>query len=43
MIADDLDYRPLLSLSNLKKVRVMAARGMTPTHDELKRRLPWDG
>ena len=43
LIVDDLDYTPLLSLSNLKKVRVMAARGMTPTHDELMHRLPWDG
>jgi len=43
VIVDDLDYTPLLSLSNLKKVRVMAARGMTPTHDELMHRLPWDG
>jgi hypothetical protein len=43
LIVDDLDYTPLLSLSNLKKVRVMAARGMTPAHDELIRRLPWNG
>jgi hypothetical protein len=43
LIVDDLDYTPLLALSNLKKVRVMAARGMTPTHDELMHSLPWDG
>ncbi|MET9272784.1 hypothetical protein [Kribbella sp. NPDC003557] len=43
LIVDDLDYRPLLSLPNLKQVRVMAARGMTPTHEELKHQLPWSG
>ncbi len=43
LIVDDLDYTPLLSLSNLQKVRIMAARGMTPPYDELVRRLPWDG
>lgn len=43
LIVDDLDYTLLLSLSNLKKVRIMAARGMTPTYDELMHRLPWDG
>jgi hypothetical protein len=42
LIVDDLDYTPLLSLPNLKKVRVTAARGMTPPHEELGRRLPWD-
>jgi len=41
LTVDDLDYTPLLSLSNLKKVRVMATQGMTPAHDELMRRLPW--
>jgi hypothetical protein len=43
LIVDDLDYSPLLSLPHLKKVRVRATRGMTPTHDELIRQLPWDG
>ncbi|MET7279273.1 hypothetical protein ABZS29_13645 [Kribbella sp. NPDC005582] len=43
LTVDDLDYTPLLSLSNLRKVRVMATRGMTPAHDELMRRLPWNG
>ncbi|MCB0909252.1 MAG: hypothetical protein KDB63_19275 [Nocardioidaceae bacterium] len=42
LIVDDLDYRPLLSLPNLQKVRVMAARGMTPSKDELVRCLPWE-
>jgi len=40
---DDLDYTPLFCLPNLKEVRVMAARGMTPPHEELTRRLPWAG
>jgi hypothetical protein len=43
LIVDDLDYSPLLSLPNLKEVRVMAARGMTPALEELKHRLPWSG
>ncbi|WP_350280196.1 hypothetical protein [Kribbella sp. HUAS MG21] len=42
LIVDDLDYTPLLSLPNLKKVRVMATRGMTPPYEQLVHRLPWD-
>ena len=42
LIVDDLDYHPLLSLPNLQKVRVMAARGMVPSMEELIERLPWD-
>jgi hypothetical protein len=42
LIVDDLDYRPLLSLPNLQKVRVMASRGMTPSKEELVERLPWE-
>jgi hypothetical protein len=42
LIVDDLDYRPLLSLPNLKGVRVMATRGMTPPIAELVERLPWE-
>lgn len=30
MIADDLDYSPLLALPNVKEMRVMEARGMRP-------------
>jgi len=41
MIVDDLDYHPLLALSNLRTVRVMKARGMRPTIQELEQRLPW--
>lgn len=40
MIVDDLDYSPLLSLGNLKEVRVMAVRGMRPSHDELCAAIP---
>jgi hypothetical protein len=42
LIVDDLDYRPLLSLPDLTKVRIMATRGMTPPIDELIQRLPWE-
>ncbi len=42
LIVDDLDYRPLLSLPNLRRVRVMATRGMTPPVEELVKRLPWE-
>ena len=41
LVVDDLDYRPLLSLSDLRSVRVMATRGMTPPIEELVDRLPW--
>jgi len=40
IIVDDLDYSPLLSLDSLTEVRVMAARGMRPTHDELSAAIP---
>lgn len=43
LIVDDRDYAPLLSLPNLNAVRVMGARGMTPPHEELVKRLPWEG
>ena len=43
IIVDDLDYSPLLDLPALRGVRVMKARGMRPTYDELKERLPWNG
>lgn len=42
LIVDDLDYQPLLSLPNLRKVRVMATRGMVPPIDDLIDRLPWE-
>jgi hypothetical protein len=42
LIVDDLDYRPLLSLPNLKNVAVMTARGMTPPIEELMDQLPWN-
>lgn len=32
---DDLDYTPLLALPRLKSVRLMKARGMTPTWELL--------
>ena len=41
LVVDDLDYHPLLSLGRLESVRVMAVRGMQPSHDELQRLLPW--
>ncbi len=43
VVVDDVDYTPLLSLPNLKSVCVMATRGMSPTHEHLKKRLPWSG
>ena len=43
VIVDDKDYSPLMDLAKLQKVRVMAARGMSPSIEELKARLPWDG
>ena len=42
LIVDDLDYRPLLSLPRLERVRVMATRGMNPPIEELVARLPWE-
>lgn len=41
LIVDDLDYARLLDLPKLRAVRVMAARGMHPSLEELKTRLPW--
>lgn len=40
MIVDDLDYSPVLSLGNLREARVMPARGMRPSHDELRAAIP---
>jgi hypothetical protein len=41
MIVDDLDYAPILDLPALEWVRVMKARGMRPTIDELRASTPW--
>jgi len=41
LVVDDLDYTPLLHLPRLRSVRVMKVRGMQPSHDELRRQLPW--
>ncbi|WP_432942914.1 hypothetical protein ACQPXM_38470 [Kribbella sp. CA-253562] len=41
IVADDLDYTPLLALPRLKSVRVMEVRGMNPPHASLRRMLPW--
>jgi len=43
IIVDDLDYTPVLALPRLKSVRVMNARGMTPTFEQLEAALPWSG
>lgn len=43
IVVEDLDYTPLLDLPHLRSVRVMKARGMSPSHEELKSRLPWSG
>lgn len=40
MIADSLDYTPLLQLPQLKNLRVMKARGMTPRWEELVESIP---
>jgi hypothetical protein len=40
MVADDLDYSPLLDLPGLTEIRVASARGMRPTHDELCAAIP---
>lgn len=39
LIVHDLNYRPLLSLPNLRSCRVMEVRGMDPPHDQLRRAL----
>jgi hypothetical protein len=41
IVADDLDYTPILALPNLTSVRVMRARGMRPSFEELKANTPW--
>jgi hypothetical protein len=41
LIVDDLDYSPILDLPALDEVRVMRARGMRPSYDELKAATPW--
>ena len=43
IIVDDLDYTLLLAPPRLKSVRVMNARGMTPTLEQLKAALPCSG
>ena len=43
IIVEDLDYTPLLALLRPKSVRVMNARGMTPTREQLKAALSWSG
>lgn len=43
IIVDDLDYTPMLALPQLRSVRCMKARGMTPSYDHLKAVLPWSG
>jgi hypothetical protein len=40
IIVDDLDYSPLLQLRNLREARVMAVRGMRPTHEDLRQAIP---
>jgi hypothetical protein len=40
MIVDSLDYAPLLHLPQLKTLRVMKARGMTPKWEELVASIP---
>jgi hypothetical protein len=40
MVVDDLDYSPLLGLERLIEARVVPARGMRPSHDELCMALP---
>ena len=40
IIVDDLDYSPLLALDGLEEVRVMPARGMRPSHEDLCSAIP---
>lgn len=35
MVVDDLDYSPLLDLTAVRRMRVMSARGMRPSKDQL--------
>lgn len=37
---DDMDYSPLLSLTNLTEIRIARVRGMRPSHDELSALIP---
>lgn len=41
LIVDDLNYSPIIDLPNLEAVRVMKARGMRPSHEELVASTPW--
>jgi len=41
IIVDDLDYTPILAVPTLEAVRVMAARGMRPSYEELKVAVRW--
>lgn len=41
IIVEDRDYSALLSMPNLKWVRVMETKGMQPSIDHLKRTPPW--
>lgn len=43
VVVDDRDYSPLLDLPALEKVRVMEVRGMSPSIEELRAALPWNG
>jgi hypothetical protein len=40
MVVDSLDYTPLLGLPNLETLRLMKARGMTPTWESLVDAIP---
>jgi hypothetical protein len=40
IVADDLDYSPLLDLHDLHTIRVARVRGMRPSHDELCAAIP---
>lgn len=43
IIVDDLDYSPISGLPNLESVRVMKARGMSPSYEELTALTSWSG
>jgi hypothetical protein len=43
IIVDDLDYSPILDLPHLEAVRVMKARGMRPTFEQLTASASWTG
>jgi len=42
LVADDLDYGPILALPNLQSLVVTKARGMRPKFEELVASTPWD-